>query len=157
MNSVKFKLLSVLFFSVIMSMTAQEITVFPGMWNIEYYQDDKEITKKELKQLFAKNQEVQAYWKKSNTFSSLAYTAVAVEVGFGVWTLAELNNEDSSSSLAPAIGTVGFGILAVIFLNSANKNAKKAILTYNKQFDNKTTFRLSPISNNDGLGIAIKW
>ena len=157
MKSIKTLLFFAFFVISISKSIGQEITVFPGLWKVEYYQDDQEITKKELKNLFSKNEEVSAYWKKSNTYSTLAYTAIAAEVGFAIWTSSEINKEGSSNAVAPAIGTIGFAVLATIFLSSANKNGKKAILTYNKQFDSKTTFRIEPISNKNGLGLALKF
>lgn len=137
--------------------SAQEITVFPGFWSIEYYQDDRQITKNELKELLNKNEEVKAYWKKSKTNSGLAYAAIAGEFAFAIWTFSELDKDDTSNATAPAIGTLGFAVLAGIFINSANKNGKKAILTYNKQFDDKTSYSIVPMGNRDGLGLAIKW
>jgi hypothetical protein len=101
--------------------------------------------------------EVDAYWKKSNTYSNLTYAAIAGEFAFAVWTFSEWDKEDSSSAIVPAIGTLGFAVLAGIFINSANKNGKKAILAYNKQFDDKTSYRILPLGNSDGLGLAIKW
>lgn len=145
-------LLSVFVFSA----NAQEISVFPGMWSVEYYQDDQRITKEELKALFAKNKEVQTYWKKSNVNSTLAAAAIGTELAFAIWTGIELAKDDGNS-LIPGVGTLGFAIIGGIFINGANKNGKKAILTYNKQFDKRTSFYLTPVSNQNGLGLALKF
>lgn len=136
---------------------AQEITVFPGFWNVEYYEDDHQITKKELKALMTKNEELNAYWKKSARKATIGYVALAGQMASVVWLASELGSDGDNETLAPAAATVGFGIVAGIFLNAANKNGKKAILTYNKQFDDKTTYRLVPVNNQNGLGLALKF
>lgn len=149
--------LGVMLFLIFNTAKAQEITVFQGFWGMEYYQDDQKITKEELKGLFDKNEEVGTYWKKSGKNSTLAYASVGGQFAFAVWALSEWDEDDASGALAPALGSLGFGVLAAIFLNSANKNAKKAILTYNKQFDDKATFRIEPVGNRHGFGLALKW
>ena len=154
MKSVSFFIVLFLLFS---TAQAQEITVFPGLWNTEYYEDDHQITKKELKALMTKNEEVSTYWKKSNRNATIGYVAFAGEMASVVWLVSQLDSDDNNDRIAPATATIGFAIVAGIFLNAANKNGKKAILTYNKQFDNKTTYRLLPISNQNGLGLAIRF
>ncbi len=136
---------------------AQEITAFPGFWSTEYYEDDTKITKQELKTLFAKNEEVNRYWKKSNKNETLAYIAIAGQTAGAFWFGAELGSDNSSDLLAPLAASLGFAVIAGIFINAANKNAKKAILTYNKQFDTKTTYSIEPLANKNGLGVALKW
>lgn len=149
--------LLILFGLFTLSAKGQEITVFPGFWSVEYYQDDQRIDKPELKKLMSQNEEVSAYWKKSNTNSTIAYVAIAGELGCAFWMGTQFGEDDPNKILAPAAGTVGFAIIAGIFINSANKNGKKAILKYNTQFDNKTTFRLVPTTNQNGLGLALKF
>ncbi|NNC34262.1 MAG: hypothetical protein HKO09_05265 [Croceitalea sp.] len=135
---------------------AQEITAFSGMWGSEYYQDDQKITKQELKNLFATNKEVAMLWKKSEANATVGYVAMAGELGFAFWLGAELG-KDNGDELVPAIGTVGTAIIAGIFLSKASKKGREAILTYNKQFDNRTSFRLIPTINKNGLGLALKF
>ena len=149
-------ILLILFFC-LTAAKAQEITAFPGFWSTEYYEDDTKITKQELKTLFAKNEEVNRYWKKSNKNETAAYLAIAGQTAGAFWLGAELGSDTSSDLLAPLATSLGFAIIAGIFINSANKNAKKAILTYNKQFDTKTTYSVEALGNKNGLGIAIKW
>jgi len=144
---------------------AQEITVFPGFWSSEYYQDDKEIDKKELEVLFAKNAEVQVYWKKAQGQQLAGTIAIAAEMGFVVWWTLELINNDPSlterdkvkNGIGPALGVIGTGIVGSILIYSSSKSKKKAILTYNKQFDKKTVFHLVPVSDQNGLGLALKF
>ena len=149
------RLFVVLFALMPLAMLAQEVTVFSGFWGPKYYEDDREITRSELKKLFAENEEVAGLWKNSETNAALAYAAITVELGFAIWTGVELGRD--GDALVPAIGTVGTAIIATIFLSGANKNARKAILTYNKQFDRKTTYSIVPLANKSGLGLALKF
>ncbi len=143
---------------------AQEITMFPSFLGNKYYQDDNEIKKRDLQILFDKNDEVALYWNKSKTQELVAKIAIVAEMGFVVWTLSELgkdnvasSKERYSNSLGPALGTIGAGIVGGIFLYSSINFKKKAILTYNKQFDNKTAVRLVPALNQNGLGLALQF
>lgn len=153
----KYTLCFIVLFLVFSTAQGQEITVFPGLWNVEYYQDDTRITKKELKALMTKNEEVNAYWKKSTKNATIGYVAFAGQMASFVWLASELSSEGDNETLSPAVATVGFSIIAGIFLNAAKNNGKKAILTYNKQFDNKTTYSLVPVSNQNGLGLALRF
>ncbi|WP_123877459.1 hypothetical protein [Flagellimonas maritima] len=65
--------------------------------------------------------------------------------------------EDDGDALVPALGTIGFGLIGSFFLYQSNKNSKKAILTYNEHLDYKTSFRLVPMGNRNGLGVALKF
>ncbi len=143
---------------------AQEITMFSSFSGNKYYQDDNEINKRDLQVLFDKNNEVSMYWKKSKAQELVAKIAIAAEMGFAVWMVLELSNDDvvvssdrSRNALGPALGTIGTGIVGGIFLYASINSKKKAILTYNKQFDNKTTVRLVPTLDQKGLGLALQF
>ncbi|APA63584.1 hypothetical protein [Maribacter sp. 1_2014MBL_MicDiv] len=60
----KVKCFLIVLFAMAINVSAQEITTFTGIWGMEYYQDDKEITKKEVKELFSSNDEIYSDWKK---------------------------------------------------------------------------------------------
>lgn len=145
------------------NINAQEITIFPGFWSPEYYQDDQRIDRKELKALFAKNDEVQAHWKKAKGQEVGFAIATAAELGLVIWAYSELLDDSRSerdrakSAVGPLLGGLGAAVVGAVFLNASNKSKKKAILTYNKQFDKQTTFRLVPISNQNGLGLSLKF
>ncbi|UWX54203.1 hypothetical protein NYZ99_14630 [Maribacter litopenaei] len=153
MKTILFFALTFLFF---LNTNAQEITVFPGFWSMEYYQDDDRITKKELKALLAKNEEINAYWKKSNTYSTLGYLSLLGEGVGAFWLASTLNTDNPNETLAPLGVTLGFATIGLIFIHSANENGKKAILAYNKQFDNESTFKLVPTSNSNGVGLGLE-
>lgn len=147
------------------SVSGQEVTSFTGFWKTEYYQDDKEITRKEFSALMETNSLVNKHWRKSKTNETLAGITLLAQVGFSVWMASELirdepfltNRDRVQNALTPSIGVITTGIAGGIFLHLFSKSKKKAILTYNKQFDNKTTYNLVPISNQNGLGLAIRF
>lgn len=100
--------------------------------------------------------------KKGKTQAIIGGIAIIVEFGFAGWTGYEFAKADSQgnrakNALGPAFGTLGSALIAGILLNSSNNSKRKAILAYNKQFDDKTTLRLVPISNRNGLGLAFKF
>ena len=65
------------------------------------------------------------------------------QIGFTFWTLDELVNKETDRNVAAPAGLLVSLVMSAIFLNNTGKNAKKAILAFNKQFDGKTTtFRL---------------
>ncbi len=155
----------IILLTIAVNVSAQEITAFPTMWGMEYYQDDKEITRKEVKSIFSKNEEVYAHWKKANTKDVVAGIALAGEFVGVFWATTELLNDDptltnrdrAKNAIGPLAGGLAGAIVGVIYLNSANKSRKRAILSYNKQFDKTTTFRLVPVGNSNGLGVALRW
>lgn len=160
MKSIKIMVLTMVFFSFGMErMIAQELSVFSGFWSPEYYQDDKQITKQEAKQLIMDYNLSEPYWKKKMLNEGLFYGTYFVSLGSAFWLGSELGKDrDNASITTPTVVTLGSFVVSMIFLNSANKNAKKAILTYNSQFDGKTTtYRLVPVGNSNGLGLALKF
>ncbi len=159
----KTQLLSLLTLAFFFSNTkAQEISIFSGFWAPEYYQDDERITKKEAKKLLLEYDESAVYWKKKATNDALFGVTYTLSLGSAVWLGAELAREnetdDNGDITAPAIATLGGLIISSIFLYGSSKNAKKAVLNYNKQFDKKTTsFHLEPVLDTDGFGFALKF
>ncbi|WP_339653133.1 hypothetical protein [uncultured Maribacter sp.] len=165
MNSLKTKLFLALFVITITNILAQEITSFSSMWSMEYYQDDQKITRKDVKDLFSKNDEVYQLWKKADTKEIVAGVALVGEFVGVFWATSELLNDDPSltnrdkakNAVGPMAGGIAGAIVGIIYMNSANKSRKRAILSYNKQFDKKATFSFEPVANESGLGLAIKW
>ena len=161
----KVKCFLIVLFAMAINVSAQEITTFTGIGGMEYYQDDKEITKKEVKELFSSNDEIYSYWKKADTKKSIATIALVGEIVGVTWGSVELFNNDpfvsdrdkARKAIGPLLGGIGSGIIAIIFLNGSYKARKQAILAYNKQFDDKTAFKLIPVANENGLGIALRW
>ena len=133
---------------------AQEITSFPGLWTMEYYEDDREITKTELNALLKTNQESYDLWQQAKSKQTLGYAFFAAEVGFGTWTVLQLTDDEEIAAI-PAAATIGSGIVAIIFLNSANKKRKEAILNYNRSLEKKVSFDLN--LDSDGVGLAVRF
>lgn len=136
--------------------SSQELTAFSGFWGPEYYQDDKEISRKEVKSLLLNYTESEVYWKKKMTNETWFYGTYVVALGSAVWWGAEIGR-DSDNATTPALVTLGGLVISAIFLEGTSRNGRKAVLTYNKQFDAKTTYRLVPMGNKNGLGLAIKF
>ena len=132
---------------------AQEITVFPGFWSMEYYQDDQRVSKDEVSSLFAANEEVNELWTKANANATLGYISFGAEMVFAGWAgYAAANDEDLT---APLVGVVGTAILTSVFLSNASKKRKDAILKYNSSFDKKVSLDLNV--NQYGLGLAVRF
>ncbi len=129
--------------------------MFSGFWGQKYYQDDQEITKKQLETLMKKSEDLEGYWKKSKMQSTLASIALVSEFGFAFWAGAEM--AQGKNSTVPVIGTLGSATIAAIFYVSANNSKRKAILGYNKELENRTSLHLMPIGKKDGVGLALKF
>ncbi|MEO1011149.1 MAG: hypothetical protein AAFX53_07560 [Bacteroidota bacterium] len=143
-----------LFFS--MGVSSQEISVFSGFWSPKYYQDDTLITKKEAKELLLNFKDSEKYWRKKMLNEGFFYGSYTVSLAGAVWLGIEAGR-DSDNTIAPSLTTLGGLIVSAIFLQESSKNGRKAILAYNKQFDKKTAYKLVPIGNKDGFGLAIKF
>ena len=63
------------------TVSAQEITVFPGGWGEQYYQDKEKLTWKEVNEIMMESQAAQKEWQKSK---KLALGGI----GFGLANLA---------------------------------------------------------------------
>ena len=80
--------------------------------------------------------------------------------GSAIWTGAEPGrNSDNAEIGVPVAVTLGSFLISLIFLSESNKNLKNALLIYNKQFDDpqKTSYRLEPVGNSNGIGLALKF
>ena len=133
--------------------SAQEITMFPGFFGVDYYQDTEEISSKEVNKLMLRDKEANQYWQKSNSHMILALVAVGAEVGFLIWQLSSAGN--GKSQTVPLIGVVGSGIVAIGFSFSSANLKKKAILKYNENLDVGTTLNLGATYN--GLGLVYQF
>lgn len=150
-RSVLFILFSISFFTI----SAQELSMFSGFFDYQYYQDDKRIAKKEVVQLLETNQDARAHWKKSKTLSTLSYVALASEIGFFLNEV--LDNkpyENTKNNTINDIGVYGSFAAALTLSIVSRAQKKKAILKYNQGLDKKkTTFQIKPAKK--GVGIAV--
>lgn len=138
-----------------MELMAQEITSFPGMWGEEYYQDKEKLSWKEINKIMMESQVSQAEWEKSKKQALGGLLFGAVNFGSTIWLV--VNLDDNKPLTGPIIAAAGSGMIAAIFFNKAMKNKKTAILEYNDNSGKGTSFRLVPTSNENGVGLALKF
>jgi len=136
-------------------LSAQEITSFPGMWGEEFYQDKDKLTWKEINKIMMDSQVSQVQWQKSKKQALGGLLFGAVNFGSTIWLVSNL--DDNKPLTGPAIAAAGSGLVAGIFFKMAMKNKKMAILEYNDSLGKGTSFRLMPTSNENGVGLALKF
>ncbi|WP_209405665.1 hypothetical protein [Pseudozobellia sp. WGM2] len=153
----KKNILFALFAIVVFAQTtmAQEITVFQGMWGPEFYQDQEKLTWKEIDKIMTESQVAQTNWQKSKKNLLGGMLVGTLNFGSGVWFI--VNETDNKPVTGPVIAFAATGLVGSIFYHAALKNKKKAILNYNERLDNTTSFRLVPTSNENGIGLALKF
>lgn len=151
------KLFFVVAFIVMMvnNLNAQEITSFPGMWGEQFYQDKEKLSWKEINTLMMESPVAEPYWKRSKKQSLGGLLFGAANFGSTIWLIKNL--DDNEPLTAPLITAAGTGLIGAIFFKSAMKNKKMAILEYNDNLGNTTSFNLVPVSNQNGLGLAIRF
>src|SRR5690554_3102022 len=132
---------------------AQEITMFTGFFDNQYYQDDKKINKKELTALLEKDVVAFNHWEKAKTFNTLAQIALATEIGFFVWEIADTNNTKNDTAIK--IGVSGSLAAVIVFSILSHSQKKNAILKYNQGLDNSNAFSIKPSKN--GLGVVMQF
>ena len=147
--------LVLLFCSVGTFMNAQEITSFPGMWGHEFYQDKDKLSWKEIDKIMSESQVAQMEWQKSKKQMLGGLIVGTANFGSAIWFL--VNESDDKPVTGPVIAFAATGVIGSIFYHSASKNKKKAILNYNENLSNGTSFNLVPTSNEHGVGLALKF
>ncbi len=137
------------------NISAQEITAFPTMFGEHFYQDKEKIDWKEVESLMETNPIALSHWKKSKKQFMGAFAAQTANLGFGIWFLVNENNDKSTT--APIIGFASTAVVGSILYFLSSKSKKNAILEYNDGLDKTTTFKLVPRSNENGVGLALKF
>lgn len=137
------------------STSAQEITMFQGTWGFEFYQDKDKLSFKEINKIMNESVVAEVHWQKSKKQLIGGMAIGALNFGSAIWFLS--NDRDGKSVVAPAITFLGTGLISSIFYKSAMKNKKKAILEFNDALGSKTSYRLIPTSNENGIGLALKF
>ncbi len=137
-------------FSLSTEIQAQEITEFRGPWNVQYFQDDVQITRKEVKSLILQYDKSAELWKKWQQQSLVAGATLIGAIGFAVW--GQVNDNANRSTAVPLIGAIATAGTSIGFGAAAFNSRKKAILTYNSQFDDRSV-HLGP--SNNGLGLTV--
>ncbi len=137
------------------TVNAQEITAFSTFFGEHFYQDKEKIGWKQVESLMETNPTALKHWKTSKKQFMGAFAAQTANLGFGIWYLVNDNNDKSTT--APIIGFAGTAVVGSIFYYLSSKSKKNAILEYNDGLDKKTTFKLMPTSNENGVGLALKF
>ncbi|WP_273567889.1 hypothetical protein [Maribacter halichondriae] len=137
------------------NISAQEITSFPGMWGEQFYQDKEKLSWKEINTIMMESPVSEGYWKKSKKQALGGMLFGAANFGSSIWLLSNLDKNEPLT--APLITAAGTGLIGAIFFKSAMKNKKMAILEYNDSLGNTTSFHLVPVSNRNGLGLALQF
>jgi len=132
---------------------AQEITMFPGFWGTQYYQDEDKISKGEVEALMSQDPEAHHLWQKSKTHETIAWVSLGVQIGFLVWQLNRGKN--GKSQTGPLIGVLGVGAIGIGFSFSSQSLRKKAILKYNQNQDVGSILNFGPTYN--GLGLVLQF
>ncbi len=137
------------------NLSAQEITSFPGMWGEQFYQDKEKLSWKEINTIMMESPVSETYWKKSKKQALGGMLFGLANFGSSIWLLSNLDKNEPLTG--PVIAAAGTGLIGAIFFKSAMKNKKMAILEYNDSLGNKTSFHLVPVSNRNGLGLALQF
>lgn len=148
-------LLTIVFFCVIVEGKSQEVTMFPSIWGTKHYEDDTQISKKEIRSLMEEHELTKLYWDKSRLHNSLsAWSGVAV-VLLAFWDASSDNGYLSggrgsySPQIYAALGVTG---LSIGFTISSNKLRRQAVLSYNKiNTDDQLIYHIGQTRNGVGL------
>ncbi|MFS4469675.1 hypothetical protein [Maribacter sp. 2210JD10-5] len=151
----KIGILVLLFGMCLTGLQAQEITAFPGMWGEAFYQDKEKLTWKEIDKIMRESQVAEMHWQKSKKQALGGLVFGAANFGSAIWLISNLDKNEPLTG--PAIAVAGTGLIGGIFFHASSKNKKMAILEYNDALGKKMSYKLVPISNQKGLGLALKF
>ncbi|MDA8611894.1 hypothetical protein N9L07_01990 [Flavobacteriaceae bacterium] len=119
------KTLCILLFTSFFGMlSAQELTMFSGFFDFQYYQDEMRIEKKEVHILIQQNEEANFYWKKSKVFSAIAYSSIGISI---VSIITVSNNEYDDEKQIHPLSLAGYFLdsLPLYYFLSKNKTTRK--------------------------------
>ena len=144
-----------LFFFYTSQIYSQEMTVFLGLTGYQYYEEDRRLITAEVKSLLSDNKLAFTYWKRSRTYNTIAFASSAIAVGTAIAIVTrDAENPASGGLYAPSIGTPLMGLILTL---SAHNQKKKTVLSYNKGLEHRTVYKITPIGNRNGLGLALKF
>ena len=137
------------------NLSAQEITAFPGAWGEQFYQDKEKLTWKEVNKIMMESQVAQAEWQKSKKLALGGLVFGLANLGSTVWLVTSL--DQNKPLTGPIIAAAGTGLVGMIFFKASGDNKRRAILNYNDGLGKGTSFRLVPVNNQNGTGLALKF
>ena len=148
-----------MFLTLTLKLSAQEITMFPGIFSTKYYQDENRITKKEIHTLMQQHELTKMYWSKSKLHNNVSKGSFVASFLFLFWYAASndgLINGKGFSLNSKMIGFLGASTASIGFSFSAKSLRKKAIVSYNRiNTDDKTSLFIGQTYN--GLGIVFNF
>ena len=134
---------------------AQEITSFPGMWGEAFYQDKTKLSWKEIDAIMKESQVAEMHWQKSKKQALGGLIFGAANFGSTIWLISNIDKNEPLTG--PIIAAAGSGLVGAIFFHASSKNKRTAILEYNDALGKGTSYRLVPTSNQNGIGLALKF
>ncbi len=132
--------------------SAQELSLYTGVFSETYYQDDQKITRSEFNELLKTDDAVWQHWRRAATFEALGSASAfgsGILLGLGIGR----DQNDKGSNTGYYIGGAGAFIVSMVFVEISQKNKRSAVLKYNENLERKTTFKLAP--SREGIGIAV--
>ena len=141
------------------SLSAQELTVFAGLFKPHFYEDNHEISGKQFKAKILGDKEAGLHWKDYTKKRNLSLVGAGIALGSLAW--ASYNIKEEKNMALPLIGFFGGLGLELGSAISALKKYRLALLTYNENVDTRTTsttpkasFKLAPTYNGAGLVVT---
>lgn len=160
----KYSSILIFFLSVGFLSTAQEITMFPGYLDYEYYQDDHHITKRQLLEIMSQDEVLFADWKRSRTFSAIGISSGIGALGLlivGINTEYERNSDQLQQSNGLLVGALALSFTSGVFTYLDLNLKKKTILRYNSKFDvsqsPSSSVNLKGKIDGNGVGLTIQF
>ena len=131
---------------------SQDLSMHPGFWSYQFYEDSERVSKKEFLSTLYQNSDAAAQWQKSKRNIGIAWGLVGVQIGMLVW---QYNRRDNGESQTlPLIGNIAAGVTAIGFAISSSNLQRDAVLTYNKGLKETTFIDLGLTRNGAGLVIS---
>ena len=149
----KSKFFIVAFFMLAFSITgkAQELTMYPSFFKIQFYEDKIEIDRSRFESLLESVPESYTFLNKSKRQRNIAIAALVAELGFFAWAIGTIDND--SIDAVPLVGGFAMAGVSLGFSLSSAKNLKESILTYNDKKTSFSSINIGPTYN--GLGIVL--
>lgn len=135
------------------STSAQELTMYSGFFDYQFYVDNQRITRPEAMKLLQQNQDVWRHWQQSRVHSAVAGVSA---VGSIVLLAISIDQEVKNDELGPYyFGGLGALVVGSVFAVLSSNKKRDAILSYNETLERKTSFKLVPAKQ--GVGIALQF
>ena len=155
----KYYFLLITFTFFLTTISAQELTVYPGMFGFKYYQDDVMISKKEFVYQLEKDANSRELWRKARNNNTLGYVCLGVQLGFLYLALDQGQQSISGrkinkQSLIYGGTSIATGIVGIVFNFKKLSLQRRAILAFNNSFDRPTSY-IAPIFKNNGAGLVM--